>query len=101
MPTYEYECDAPQHHRFERFQRFSEPPVEECPECGSTVHRVIFPVGIVFKGPGFFRTDNKSRSSASSEDATGDGAAEKPEGDGKPAEAKSDAGAPAATASDT
>ena len=68
MPTYEYECLACKH-RFERFQKFSEPPVSECPECGSTVRKVLFPAGIVFKGSGWYVTD--SRPSASSENGSG------------------------------
>ena len=35
----------------------------DCPECDGHVHRVIQPVGIVFKGSGFYVTDNRSRSS--------------------------------------
>lgn len=85
MPTYEYACSGPAHHHFERFQRFSEPPVQECPECGASVRRVIFPVGVVFKGPGFYKTDSRptpealeERSAAGKDDGEGKGS-----GDGK------------------
>jgi putative FmdB family regulatory protein len=64
MPTYEYECTACKK-RFERTQRFTDPPVTECPECGGPVRRVLFPAGIVFKGSGWYITD--SRKSTSSE----------------------------------
>jgi predicted nucleic acid-binding Zn ribbon protein len=37
-------------------------PVKECPECGGRVHRLIQPVGIIFKGSGFYVTDNRSKS---------------------------------------
>ena len=62
MPTYEYKC------RecgivFERLQHFSEEPVRVCPECGGPVQRVIQPVGIIFKGKGFYVTDNKGSAS--------------------------------------
>jgi predicted nucleic acid-binding Zn ribbon protein len=40
-------------------------PVEECPECGDRVHRLIQPVGIIFKGSGFYVTDNRSKSPTS------------------------------------
>ena len=98
MPTYDYECEGQEHHRFERFQRFSDPPVQECPECGSLVHRVIYPVGVLFKGPGFYKTDNAPKAATATEDggakdgdAKGDGA-EKPAEAAKPA-AESKAGA--------
>ncbi len=58
MPIYEYECSACKS-RFERMQRFSDPPVTECPECGSAVRRVLFPAGIVFKGSGWYITDSR------------------------------------------
>ena len=56
MPTYEYEC-VPNGHRFERFQRFSDAPVQECEVCGAPVRRVLFPPPVIFKGPGFYKTD--------------------------------------------
>ena len=63
MPTYEYECLACKK-RFERFQKFSDPPVTECPECGSQVRKVLFPAGIVFKGSGWYITDSRPSSSS-------------------------------------
>ncbi len=65
MPTYDYECNGDAHHRFEQFQRFSDPPVAECPECGAPVRRVIHATGVIFKGPGFYKTDNAPKSTAS------------------------------------
>jgi putative FmdB family regulatory protein len=62
MPLYEYECEECGV-RFERRQRMSEDPVEICPDCGGKVHRLIQPVGIVFKGSGFYVTDNRGKSS--------------------------------------
>jgi predicted nucleic acid-binding Zn ribbon protein len=38
-------------------------PVKVCPECGGDVHRLIQPVGIIFKGSGFYVTDNRAKSS--------------------------------------
>lgn len=58
MPIYEYECrDC--NRRFERLQHFTDEPVKACPECGGPVQRVIQPVGIIFKGSGFYVTDNR------------------------------------------
>ena len=65
MPIYEYECDSCRI-RFERLQHFKDEPVKECPECGGTVHRVLQPVGIIFKGSGFYITDHRQLSSAAS-----------------------------------
>jgi len=62
MPTYTYQCDNCGI-RFDQFQHFSEDPLTVCPECGEPTLRKIFqPVGIVFKGKGFYATDNRSPS---------------------------------------
>ena len=74
MPIYEYECTACKT-RFERSQRFSDPPVTECPECGGQVRRVLFPVGIVFKGSGWYITDSRASTSATTTSPTPNGAA--------------------------
>jgi len=58
MPIYLYQCDTCGV-RFERLQKMTEPPVTDCPECDGHVHRVIQPVGIIFKGSGFYITDNR------------------------------------------
>lgn len=57
MPIYEYECDACGY-RFERFQSIASEAVKRCPQCGEAVRRVIYPVGIIFKGSGFYVTDH-------------------------------------------
>ena len=62
MPIYVYRCDTCGL-TFERRQRMTERPLEDCPECDGHVQRVIQPVGIVFKGSGFYVTDNRSKSS--------------------------------------
>jgi putative FmdB family regulatory protein len=51
--------------RFERQQHMNDEPVQVCPECGGKVHRLIQPVGIIFKGSGFYVTDNRAKSSTS------------------------------------
>ena len=61
MPTYEYRC--PQGHEFERFQRMTDPPVSECPECGQEAERILSGgAGLLFKGEGFYITDYRSDS---------------------------------------
>jgi putative FmdB family regulatory protein len=62
MPIYLYECDSCGV-RFERLQKMSDDALTECPECEGHVHRVIQPVGIIFKGSGFYITDNRQVSS--------------------------------------
>jgi len=63
VPIYLYECDSCGV-RFEKLQRMSDDPLTDCPECDGQVHRVIQPVGIIFKGSGFYVTDNRSGSSS-------------------------------------
>lgn len=62
MPLYEYECESCGV-RFERRQHMEDEPIRVCPECGGEVHRLIQPVGIIFKGSGFYVTDNRAKSS--------------------------------------
>ncbi len=63
MPIYLYQCDSCGL-RFEQMQRMSDDPLNGCPECDGHVHRIIQPVGIIFKGSGFYVTDNRSGSSS-------------------------------------
>ncbi|HET9017350.1 MAG TPA: FmdB family zinc ribbon protein [Thermomicrobiaceae bacterium] len=65
MPIYEYACETCGH-RFERRQRFSDEPVAECPECGSSVRRVLHPAGVIFKGSGWYVTDSRKPSGGES-----------------------------------
>ena len=58
MPTYLYECEKCG--RFEKLQRISDDPLEECPECSSEVKRIIGNPGIIFKGSGFYSTGSQS-----------------------------------------
>lgn len=95
MPTYEYLCQACGS-RFDAWQKITDDPIETCPTCGDHVHRVLYPVGLVFKGSGFYKTDNRGGSTGSggSTDSTSSSgsAAAKPveakSAEAKPAEAK-------------
>lgn len=62
MPTYLYECENCG--RFEEFQKITDDPLQDCPECGGEVKKIIGSPGIIFKGSGFYSTDNKSNNSA-------------------------------------
>lgn len=65
MPIYEYEC-ASCGRRFDELQRITEDALTIDPECGGSLRRVIQPVGIIFKGSGFYVTDSRNSSSSSS-----------------------------------
>ena len=58
MPTYEYVCASCGNH-FDTVQSFSDPPLERCEICGGQLRRVFHPAGILFKGSGFYSTDNR------------------------------------------
>lgn len=60
MPTYEYACTVCGQH-VEVFQRISEDPLTTCGVCGGPLRKVFHPAGIVFKGSGFYATDNRSK----------------------------------------
>ena len=62
MPTYQYTCtDCGE--QVEAVQKFSDDPLTVCPHCGGKLRKVFSPVGIVFKGSGFYRTDSRNGSS--------------------------------------
>ncbi len=56
VPLYEYEC-AECGERFERLQKFSDPPIEHCPKCSGHVSRLLSSPAIQFKGSGWYVTD--------------------------------------------
>ncbi|HVW33728.1 MAG TPA: FmdB family zinc ribbon protein [Acidimicrobiia bacterium] len=71
MPTYEYRCTACEEH-LEVVQSFSDDPLTKCPNCGKKALRKVFsPVGIVLKGSGFYKTDNRSGKGGSHSFKTG------------------------------
>jgi putative FmdB family regulatory protein len=72
VPIYSYtctDCNAV----VEKRQSFSDPPLTTCTECGGALRKVIHPVGIVFKGSGFYVTDSRKATSASTNGATDGG----------------------------
>jgi putative FmdB family regulatory protein len=59
VPTYQYACtDCAD--RLEAVQKFTDDPLTVCAACGGRLRKVFSPVGIVFKGSGFYRTDSRS-----------------------------------------
>ena len=83
LPKYAYrcsQCDA----RYDRVEGFDAPSRHDCPECGGLSKRQFSPPTIVFKGSGWYATDNKR--------TLRDGAADSSGGEEKPAAAASDSG---------
>ena len=69
MPLYEYECDACGK-RFEKIQKFSDPPAEVCVHCGKgPVRKLLSSPAIQFKGSGWYITDYAKKGSAAKGDA--------------------------------
>ena len=92
MPTYQYtctECGEP----VEAVQKFTDAPLTVCTACGGRLRKVFSPVGIVFKGSGFYKTDSRSAASSSITSDGGDSKSAsngtKPDG-AKPGAAKPD-----------
>jgi len=82
MPVYAYRCESCGVH-FERQQSFTDAPLKRCPECNkNSLVKVIGPVGVVFKGSGFYATDNRSTSGLSTPKAE-EGSSEKSESKSK------------------
>ncbi len=63
MPTYQYACTECGD-RSEVVQRFSDDPLTVCSACGGKLRKIFSPVGIVFKGSGFYRTDSRNGASS-------------------------------------
>ncbi len=90
MPIYTYRCESCGV-QFEQSQKFTDLPLVRCPECGKkSLRKVYTPVGIVFKGSGFYSTDHRSPSGAArySKDLADSKAAESKSSETKPAESK-------------
>ena len=111
MPTYQYtctHCGEP----VEAVQKFTDVPLTVCAACGGRLRKVFSPVGIVFKGSGFYRTDSRNGSSSAavgakdkqSDDSAAKAPASEPASNGsgsadKPATKKADSAAPAKSSS--
>ena len=59
MPIYEYKCENG--HVFDVMQKMSDDPLAECVKCRAPVRKVLQPVGISFKGSGFYSTDYNNK----------------------------------------
>src|SRR3954447_152792 len=64
MPTYEYRCKSCGEH-IEIVQSFKDDPLTVCPSCDGELRKVFSPIGISFKGSGFYKTDSRPAGSSS------------------------------------
>src|SRR5260370_40522410 len=70
MPIYGYRCSNCGH-EFEIQQRMSDQPLEACPKCQGKLNKILYPVGISFKGSGFYTTDYGSGKSSAAGSSNG------------------------------
>jgi putative FmdB family regulatory protein len=70
MPIYGYRCSNCGH-EFEIQQRMSDHPLKACPKCEGKLNKILYPVGISFKGSGFYTTDYGSGKSAAAASSNG------------------------------
>jgi putative FmdB family regulatory protein len=87
MPLYEYECKKC-HHRFERIQKFSDPHVKKCPDCGGAVEQVVSAPAVQFKGAGWYVTDYAKKSSTKTASSSSNGDSSGNQSSGKKDEKK-------------
>ncbi|MGY0234657.1 FmdB family zinc ribbon protein [Longispora urticae] len=95
MPTYQYACTECGH-QLEAVQSFSDDALTTCPECTGKLRKLFSAVGVVFKGSGFYRTDSRGSSSASTPATPSTGSTPKQGGESKPS-TPAPAAAPAAS----
>jgi putative FmdB family regulatory protein len=65
VPTYSYACTECGN-RFDAVQAFSDDALTSCPKCSGKLRKLFGSVGVVFKGSGFYRTDNRESGKSSS-----------------------------------
>ena len=70
MPIYGYRCSQCGH-ELEVFQSMSDQPLRVCPECSGALRKLLYPVGVHFKGSGFYTTDYKSGADSATKNGSG------------------------------
>jgi putative FmdB family regulatory protein len=90
MPTYGYHCGRCGH-EFEVLQSMSAAPLKDCPQCGGELRKLLYPVGVQFKGSGFYTTDYR----------TSGGEASKPPDKGSEEKSKADSSPGSSNPSDS
>ena len=99
MPTYQYACTQCGE-RLEVVQKFSDEPLTECPACAGTLRKVFSPVGVVFKGSGFYKTDSRTTSKTSSSTSSSSSSDKTETKSSEAATTKSDSGGSGTKSSD-
>jgi len=87
VPLYEYQCKKCKH-KFEKIQKFSDPPVKKCPECGGPVEKLLHAPAVQFKGTGWYVTDYAGKDK--SEKSKPEGSSDKAGSEKKESTAKED-----------
>ena len=104
MPTYEYRCRSCGEH-LEVVQSFKDDPLTVCPQCDGELRKVFSPIGIAFKGSGFYRNDSRpsadkksdsSSSSSSSSSSAGSSSSESKSSESSSSSSKSESKAASA-----
>ncbi len=99
MPVYEYRCTKG--HTYEKTEGFSAPSTQKCTQCGARARRQISMPAVIFKGSGFYSTDNRSSVPPSSDGSSSDGASSSTPSDNGKSATKSDSAGSKASASKT
>jgi len=88
LPVYEYRCTKG--HTYEKTEGFSAPVTQKCTKCSSRARRQISMPAVIFKGSGFYSTDNRGSGPPSNGGSSGDSASSDTSGDNGKASTKSD-----------
>jgi len=91
MPTYQYACTECGE-RLEVVQKFTDDPLTVCPACEGRLRKLFSPVGVVFKGSGFYKTDSRSTTKTAAGSAASSESKSSTPGESKPSESKPSGG---------
>jgi putative FmdB family regulatory protein len=89
MPTYEYRCKSCGEH-IEIVQSFKDDPLTVCPSCDGELRKVFSPIGISFKGSGFYKTDSRPAGSSSTKSDSKSSSESKSSGESSSSSSKSE-----------
>ncbi len=98
MPLYEYRCKHCEH-QFEIQQAFTDDALTTCPECEGALKKVFSPVGISFKGSGFYKNDSRGSSTSTTPAGSSESTSSSSTSDTSTSASTSSSSTPAAAAS--
>jgi putative FmdB family regulatory protein len=98
VPTYGYACTSCGH-EFETVQAMTDAALTDCPSCGGALRKVFHPVGVTFKGSGFYRTDSRAGSSGTA--PAGSSSGSKESAPSSPSDAKASSESSGSSSSDS